>query len=98
MKYLINLVTKENGFSEVIDSELSTIRNVDISIVMKDKAKAIEKAKELYINYLIKQIEGNKAGIFKAIKVVPIYSTVIQNTDCEVVDYSDYIYKKPTVS
>jgi|TARA_A100001388_G_scaffold91630_2_gene66350 hypothetical protein len=98
MKYLINLVTKENGFSEVIDSELSTIRDIDISIVMKDKAKAIEKAKELYINYLIKQIEGNKSGIFKAIKVVPIYSTVIQNTDCEVVDYSDYIYKKPTVS
>ena len=94
MKYLINLVTKENGFSEVIDSELSTIRDVDISIVMKDKAKAIAKAKELYINYLIKQIEGNKAGIFKAIKVVPIYSTVIQNTDCEVVDYSDYIIKK----
>ena len=98
MKYLINLVTKENGFSEVIDSDLSTIRDVDISIVMKDKAKAIAKAKELYINYLIKQIEGNKAGIFKAIKVVPIYSTVIQNTDCKVVDYSDYIYKKPTVS
>ena len=94
MKYLINLVTKENGFSEVIDSELSTIRDVDISIVMKDKAKAIAKAKELYINYLIKQIEGNKAGIFKAIKVVPIYSTVIQNTDCEVIDYSDYIIKK----
>ena len=94
MKYLINIVTKENGFSEIIDSDLSTIRDVDISIVMKDKAKAIAKAKELYINYLIKQIEGNKAGIFKAIKVVPIYSTVIQNTDCEVVDYSDYIIKK----
>ena len=33
MKYLINLVTKENGFSEVIDSELSTIRDVDLSLI-----------------------------------------------------------------
>tara|TARA_R100000773_G_C4217938_1_gene116406 strand:+ start:754 stop:1041 length:288 start_codon:yes stop_codon:yes gene_type:complete len=94
MKYLINLVTKEKGFSEVIDSELSTIRDVDISIVMKDKAKAIEKAKRLYINYLIKKLEGKGSGIFKAIKVVPIYTTVLDNTNCKVVDYSNYFIKK----
>tara|TARA_Y100000114_G_scaffold156873_1_gene185736 strand:- start:688 stop:993 length:306 start_codon:yes stop_codon:yes gene_type:complete len=95
MKYLINLVIKEKGLSEVIDSDLPTIHGYGQDVVMKDKAKAIEKAKKLYINYLIKALEENNGReLFKAIKVVPIYSTVIENTDCEVVDYSNYLYKK----
>ena len=99
MKYLVNLVIKEIGFSEIIDSDLPTIHGVDQSIVMQDKAKAVDKAKKFYINNLIKRIEANNGrNLFKAIKVVPIYTTVVENTDCEVVDYSDYIYKKPTVS